>query len=143
MQPSTCPIEMSDVLPCGRPIHAALAGCDEQLVCLMHSRDLNKSQDEFSREIKAIMAGSSNHHRPQDRFAFCGFAFLVADFRKATFAKDVDFSPEGIRQRSEAGYRHTLETLSKAPWRGDFDPGIGFILHEAMGGEPVHTPAAT
>ncbi len=57
-------------------------------------------------------------------------------------AKDIDFSPEGIRQRWEAGYHHTLETLEKAPWRAEFDPGEGFILYEAMAGTLVHTPAA-
>jgi NTE family protein len=57
-------------------------------------------------------------------------------------AKDIDFSPDGIRQRWEAGYRHTNETLARAPWRGDFDPTEGFILHEACGGEMVETAAA-
>jgi NTE family protein len=57
-------------------------------------------------------------------------------------AKDIDFSPDGIRQRREAGYRHTLETLEKAPWRGDFDPLEGFVLHETCGGETVETAAA-
>ncbi len=57
-------------------------------------------------------------------------------------AKDIDFSPEGIRQRWDAGYEHTQMTLEKAPWRGNFDPGIGFILHEACGGDLVKTPAA-
>ena len=57
-------------------------------------------------------------------------------------SKDIDFSPTGIRARWEAGYRHTAETLDKAPWRDDFDPLEGFILHEAMGGEMIHTSAA-
>ena len=57
-------------------------------------------------------------------------------------AKDIDFSPDGIRQRWEAGYRHTNETLARAPWRGDFDPTEGFILHEACGGEMIETLAA-
>lgn len=103
MQPSTCPIEMSDVLSCGRPIHAALAGCDETPVCLMHSRDPNKSQDEFSREIKAIMAGSSSYNRPNDLFDFCGFFFLVADFRKETFAKNVDFGSAIFSRHADFG----------------------------------------
>ena len=54
-------------------------------------------------------------------------------------AKDIDFSPDGIRQRWEAGYRHTVATLEKAPWRGEVDPTEGFILHEACGGEMVAT----
>ena len=58
-------------------------------------------------------------------------------------AKDIDFSPDGIRQRREAGYRHTMETLDKAPWRAPVDPTEGFILHEACGGEMVHTAAAS
>jgi len=57
-------------------------------------------------------------------------------------SKDIDFSPEGIRQRREAGYRHTMETIEQAPWRGKFDPLEGFILHEACGGEMVETFAA-
>ncbi len=56
-------------------------------------------------------------------------------------AKDIDFSPDGIRQRREAGYRHTMETLEMSPWRGEFDPLEGFVLHEACGGEMVQTPA--
>ena len=56
-------------------------------------------------------------------------------------AKDMDFSPDGIRQRREAGFRHTMDTLDQAPWRGKFDPIEGFILHEACGGEMVETPA--
>jgi NTE family protein len=49
--------------------------------------------------------------------------------------KDVDFSPNGIRERREAGYQHTREMLKKAPWRAESDPLEGFILHEAVGGE--------
>ena len=57
-------------------------------------------------------------------------------------SKDIDFSPEGIRQRREAGYRHTMETIEQAPWRGEFNPLEGFILHETCGGEMVETAAA-
>ncbi|WP_374397364.1 patatin-like phospholipase family protein [Sphingopyxis sp.] len=52
-------------------------------------------------------------------------------------SKDIDFSPSGIRQRREAGYADTMRTLEAAPWRGDFDPLEGFILHEAIGGRMV------
>jgi NTE family protein len=58
-------------------------------------------------------------------------------------AKDLDFSPDGIRCRREAGYRHTMETLEQAPWRAPVDPTEGFILHEACGGEMVETAAAS
>jgi NTE family protein len=56
-------------------------------------------------------------------------------------SKDIDFSPEGIRLRREAGYRHTLETLEKAPWRMEAHPLEGFVLHESLGGEIVRANA--
>jgi NTE family protein len=58
------------------------------------------------------------------------------------YSKDLDFSPSGIRQRWEAGYAHTMRALESAPWRGEFDPLEGFVLHEAMGGEPIVTAVA-
>ncbi|HEY2482883.1 MAG TPA: patatin-like phospholipase family protein [Caulobacteraceae bacterium] len=51
--------------------------------------------------------------------------------------KDLDFSPSGIRRRWEAGYAHTMRVLETAPWRGESDPLEGFVLHEAVGGEPA------
>jgi len=57
-------------------------------------------------------------------------------------AKDIDFSPEGIARRREAGYRHTMETLEKAPWRAPVDATEGFILHEACAGEMVEISSA-
>ncbi|MFL5331659.1 MAG: patatin-like phospholipase family protein [Geminicoccaceae bacterium] len=48
--------------------------------------------------------------------------------------KDIDFSPDGIRRRREAGYADTCRVLELAPWSGDFDPIEGFILHETRPG---------
>ena len=45
--------------------------------------------------------------------------------------KDIDFSQAGIKQRWEAGYAHTNAVLAREPWRGQFDPLSGVILHEA------------
>jgi NTE family protein len=57
-------------------------------------------------------------------------------------SKDIDFSASGIRRRREAGYRDTMETLEKAPWRNPVDQVEGFILHEASGGQMVDTATA-
>jgi NTE family protein len=54
-------------------------------------------------------------------------------------SKDIDFSPSGIQQRREAGYRHTLEALALAPWRKEIDPLDGLVLHEIRGGEMART----
>jgi len=45
--------------------------------------------------------------------------------------KDIDFSPDGIRQRWDAGYAHTKAVLEREPWVGQFDQLSGVILHEA------------
>ena len=57
-------------------------------------------------------------------------------------SKDIDFSANGIRLRREAGYRHTLDALEKAPWRDEIHPLEGFVLHELSGGEVIRTAAA-
>ena len=44
--------------------------------------------------------------------------------------KDVDFSPSGIRRRWEAGYAGAQAAITQAPWRGEFDPLEGVVLHE-------------
>jgi NTE family protein len=56
--------------------------------------------------------------------------------------KDIDFSPQGIRSRWEAGYRDMREALLRAPWREPYDPMEGFILHEAQGSGIQSTHAA-
>ena len=60
--------------------------------------------------------------------------------------KDVDFSPSGIRKRWEAGYASARKAIEQAPWRGQFDPLEGVILHEVQNETSVSTttsPAAT
>jgi len=47
-----------------------------------------------------------------------------------THTKDIDFSPEGIRARWEAGYANTIRALNQQQWLGEFDPLDGVILHE-------------
>ena len=58
---------------------------------------------------------------------------LAPRLDRETHTKDIDFSPDGIRQRWEAGYAHTRSVLARAPWdAGEFDPLSGVILHEHM-----------
>jgi len=56
-----------------------------------------------------------------------------------THTKDIDFSPQGIRQRWEAGYADTMRALWRQPWIGEFGLLDGVILHEP---EPGAEPAA-
>jgi len=56
--------------------------------------------------------------------------------------KDIDFSPHGISERWRAGYEHTCKTIELGQWREPVDPLEGFVLHESMAGEAIHTQAA-
>jgi NTE family protein len=55
-------------------------------------------------------------------------------------AKDIDFSPGGIRSRWEAGYADTARVLEQRPWTTCIDPTEGIILHEANAGRMVDNP---
>jgi len=57
----------------------------------MHSHDLNKDQDQFRKEIAAILEGTSAYHRPKDKFDFVRFVFPAANFGGATFTEEADF----------------------------------------------------
>ena len=46
--------------------------------------------------------------------------------------KDIDFTPEGIRMRWQAGYTDTKRMLNRAPWTQPFDDVEGVIIHEPM-----------
>jgi NTE family protein len=50
-------------------------------------------------------------------------------------AKDIDFSPGGIKARWDAGYEHTRRVLDQSPWTHCVDPMEGIILHEAPSGQ--------
>jgi NTE family protein len=55
--------------------------------------------------------------------------------------KDIDFSPRGIAARWQAGYDNTSAVIARAPWQEPVDPLEGFVLHEAVGAEPMEAVA--
>ena len=57
---------------------------------------------------------------------------LAPRVENESHTKDIDFSASGIRVRREAGYARNWRALERAPWRGEFDPIEGVILHEEM-----------
>ena len=57
---------------------------------------------------------------------------LAPQLTRENHTKDIDFSPSGIMQRWDAGYRHTKAVLERKPWVGEFDPLSGVVLHEQM-----------
>jgi NTE family protein len=45
--------------------------------------------------------------------------------------KDIDFTPEGVRARRQAGLADTRAMLRRAPWRKPVDPIDGIVVHDA------------
>jgi uncharacterized protein YjbI with pentapeptide repeats len=99
---------MSDGERCLRLIHADFSGRDLEPVCLMHSHDPKKPQDEFKAEIEAILAGTSEQHRPNNLFDFSGFVFLEWDFKNVNFTKSANFL--GARFTEKADFRYATFT---------------------------------
>ncbi len=57
-------------------------------------------------------------------------------------AKDIDFTPNGVKARWAAGLANTKAALAKSPWQEPHDRRLGFILHEANSGIWVDQPTA-
>ena len=46
--------------------------------------------------------------------------------------KDIDFTPDGIHARWQAGYADTKRMLERAPWTNPVDPTNGIVIHEPI-----------
>jgi NTE family protein len=57
---------------------------------------------------------------------------LAPEFDGDDYTKDIDFTPEGITARREAGYADARAMLERAPWRTPVDPMEGIIIHQNM-----------
>lgn len=45
------------------------------------------------------------------------------------YTKDIDFTPDGIRARWDAGREFALRKIAAAPWNAEIDPGMGIVMH--------------
>ena len=94
--------------------------------CAMSSTSLQRRLPEAERNSEAVreLAGYGCPTRMHV------VRLLAPQLECETHTKDIDFSPSGIMQRWDAGYRHTKAVLDRKPWIGEFDPLSGVILHE-------------
>ncbi|WP_273994243.1 patatin-like phospholipase family protein [Burkholderia thailandensis] len=65
----------------------------------------------------------------------CGTTMHVVQLKMPRFdgddyAKDIDFSADGVQTRWDAGYRAARSVLEAAPWRHSVDPIEGIAVHE-------------
>src|SRR5713101_1655173 len=73
--------------PCRRPIHSA-PDHDDVSVCLMHSRDPNKSDADFQKEFEAILEEAKSKAADGNNYAFAdfmAFVFPTANYGLRTF----------------------------------------------------------
>jgi len=94
----------------------------------------------------ALAAGLVDAAQPIEARALAGYGcktrmhvvrLLAPPVAGEDYTKDIDFSPAGIRERWDAGYRDTSEVLARRPWNDPHDPLEGFILHEAEAGHMI------
>lgn len=93
-----CQVEMSSG-PCGCPICPAPEH-DKEPVCLMHSRDPQKSDSEFQQEFERILTEATDGNEVADftRFFFPSGEYAHREFKTrcrfdhATFTQEADFS---------------------------------------------------
>ena len=104
-----CQLQMYDGEACGRPIHTAPAH-DAKPVCLMHSRDPEKSDAAFQEEFEAILKAAGN-----DVADFTKFIFTKADywrreitaacvFRDTVFTQKAYFSNAKFTRNADFGW---------------------------------------
>jgi len=94
-----CRVLMHEWRRCWRPIHHAPAGVDEPPVCLMHSKDPNKSDEEFQKEFGRILGAAGDGLADFTGFVFPRVVYVYQErkfaarciFSRATFAQTADF----------------------------------------------------
>jgi uncharacterized protein YjbI with pentapeptide repeats len=92
-----CPALMYREHRCGRSIHTAPPGVDEEPVCLMHSKDPDKSDAAFQVEFERILTDAGEGYADFTGFVFSSANYGGREFRAiclfnhATFTQDANF----------------------------------------------------
>jgi len=103
----SCPVEMYNRKRCGRPIHTTPPGVDKEPVCLMHSKDPNKSDAAFQEEFERILRDAGEGCADFTRFVFPSANYAEREFRAvcifadATFMQNADFFLATFTQGAE------------------------------------------
>ena len=83
-----------------------------------------------------LPATAANNARVRELLAYgCMTVMHVLPLRTPTLrgedhAKDIDFSPDSIQARWQAGLEITRQRLCEAPWQKASDPLAGVVVHE-------------
>jgi uncharacterized protein YjbI with pentapeptide repeats len=131
-----CPIEMGLVggPRCGRKLHAAPGGVDEQPVCLMHSKDSNKQSgalfDAFWVEFERILEEAGENEAHFEYFFFPNADLhrrtfkAICRFDGATFTQGAYFGRATFTQNANFSYATFAQDANF--WRATFTQGAYF-----------------
>jgi NTE family protein len=84
---------------------------------------------------KEVPSGKQSDARVKELASWgCGTQMHVAHLlapriKSEDHTKDIDFTPNGIRARRDAGYSDTMRMIGRAPWQAAADPIEGVIEH--------------
>jgi NTE family protein len=99
-------------------------------------RQVHKLRHVISELVKFIPEANRDHTMVRDLAEFGCLTqmhvvrLLAPRLDNENHTKDIDFSPNGIRLRWEAGYSDTTRALKRAAWEDECDPLEGVILHD-------------
>src|SRR6266567_1304211 len=99
----SCMVRMFNDQTCGRQVHPA-PGVDNEPVCLMHSKDPDKSIAAFQGEFERILSDAGEGDADFTSFVFPNADYHSREFRAvcrfsaATFTQDADFSGATVTQ---------------------------------------------
>jgi NTE family protein len=103
---------------------------------IARQRQLHRLRHVVSELVKLIPEETRNHPVIKDlaeygcRTQMHVVRLLAPRIENESHTKDIDFSPNSIRLRWEAGYSDTMRALQKRAWDDDCDQLEGVILHE-------------
>jgi len=134
-----CRVPMHRGRRCWRPSYTAPAGVDEEPVCLMHSKDPNKSNEEFQKEFERILAAAGDGVADFTGFVFPRAAYQERKFAarcifvEATFTQDAYFVGATFAQ---------IAYFSEAKFTQDADFGEAKFTHHAFFDRATFTQGA-
>lgn len=136
-----CGAQRDDALAqCGRAIYEAPEGADKEPVCLMHSRDPNKSDVEFQREFERILEECGQGVADFTEFVFPSLFSLDREFKARCIFRLATFMGQVWLQNcvfAQVADFYSAEFTQRADFAGaTFTQGASF-LEARFSGETV------
>ena len=103
---------------------------------ILRQKQLHRLRHVIRELTKQVPAGKRTDAHVQELASWgCSTTMHVVHLRAPRLrgedhTKDIDFTPDGVRARREAGFADTLQMIRRAPWCAPTDPIEGVIEHD-------------